>query len=114
MPGFSFEKMHLETSPLENVSCTSVTLFGYAKISDIFTSLHHNPKGVAYNDLCKVCNLYLGEARQSGSNHRVYKTPRQGDPRVNIQNDKGIAKVSQVNQMLKVIERLEAQENVAE
>jgi len=76
--------------------------------------MRRNPKGVAYNDLCKVCDHYFGEARQSGSSHRIYKTPWQGDPRVNIQNDKGMAKVYQVKQVLKAIERLEAQENVAE
>ncbi len=32
-----------------------------------------------------------------------------GDPRVNIQNDKGMAKAYQVRQVLKAIERLEAQ-----
>jgi hypothetical protein len=61
-----------------------------------------------------ICDYYFGEARQSGSSHRIYKTPWQGDPRVNIQNDKGMAKVYQVKQVLKAIERLEAQENVAE
>ena len=76
--------------------------------------MRHNPKGVAFTDLCKVCDHYFGEARQSGSSHRIYKTPWQGDPRVNIQNDKGMAKVYQVKQVLKAIERLEAQENVAE
>ena len=84
------------------------------KISDLLTYMRRNPKGVAYNDLCKVCDHYFGEARQSGSSHRIYKTPWQGDPRVNIQNDKGMAKVYQVKQVLKAIERLEAQENVTE
>jgi hypothetical protein len=37
-----------------------------------------------------------------------------GDPRVNIQNDKGMAKVYQVKQVLKAIERLEEQGNVEE
>ena len=37
----------------------------------------------------------------------VYKTPWQGDPRVNIQNKKGKARAYQVRQMLKAIERLE-------
>jgi len=40
--------------------------------------------------------------------------PWSGDPRVNIQNDKGMAKIYQVRQVLKAIERLEAQENVKE
>jgi hypothetical protein len=33
--------------------------------------------------------------------------PWQGDPRVNIQNDKGMAKAYQVKQVLKAIERLQ-------
>jgi len=37
----------------------------------------------------------------------VYKTPWQGDPRINIQNDKGKAKVYQIKQVLKAIELLE-------
>jgi hypothetical protein len=83
------------------------------KISDMVMLMRHNPKSISYTDLCKICDHYFGEARQSGSSHRIYKTPWQGDPRVNIQNDKGMAKVYQVKQVLKAIERLEAQENVA-
>jgi hypothetical protein len=80
-----------------------------AKLRDIVAKMRHNPKGIAFNDLCKVCDFYFGEARQSGSSHRIYRTPWQGDPRVNIQNDKGMAKAYQVKQVLKAIERLEAQ-----
>jgi hypothetical protein len=50
-------------------------------------------------------NIILG--RQTGSSHRIYQTPWPGDPRVNIQNDKGMAKAYQVRQVLRVIERLE-------
>ena len=81
--------------------------------------MHRNPKGVGFNDLCKVCEHFFGEARQTSGSHRIYKTPWQGDPRVNIQNDKGMAKAYQVRQVLKAIERLtaaggdvEEQENV--
>ena len=76
--------------------------------------MRRNPKGVSFSDLCKVCDHYIGEARQTGSSHRIYKTIWQGDPRVNIQGDKGMAKAYQVKQVLKAIERLEAQENVEE
>ena len=76
--------------------------------------MQRNPKGVAFSDLCKVCDHYFGEARQTGGSHKIYKTPWQGDPRVNIQNDKGMAKAYQVKQVLKAIERLEAQENAKE
>jgi hypothetical protein len=61
-----------------------------------------------------VCDHFFGEARQKGSNHRNYKTPWQGDPRVNIQDDRGKAKAYQVRQVLKAIERLEAESNVGE
>ena len=82
-----------------------------AKIKAIFTQMRQNPKGIRFRDLCKVCDYYFGKARQSGSSHRIYKTPWQGDPRVNIQNDKGKAKVYQVKQVVKAIERLETQQN---
>ena len=72
--------------------------------------MRRNPKGVAYGDLCKVCDRYFGEARQSSGSHRIYKTPWQGDPRVNIQNDKGMAKAYQVRQVLRAIERLEEED----
>jgi hypothetical protein len=76
--------------------------------------MRRNPKGVSYTDLCKVCDYYFGEPRQVGSSHRIYKMPWQGDPRINIQDDKGMAKAYQVKQVLKAIERLEKQENVGE
>ena len=36
----------------------------------------------------------------------LYKTPWQGDPRINIQNDKGKAKGYQVKQVLLAMEKL--------
>lgn len=80
-----------------------------ANIEDILAKMRANPKGIRFNDLCKVCDTYFGEARQSGSSHRVYKTPWQGDPRVNIQNAKGKAKPYQVRQVLAAIERMEVE-----
>ena len=82
-----------------------------AKIAEILTKMKRNPKGINFQDLCRVCDFYFGEARQIGSSHRVYKTPWLGDPRVNVQNDKGKAKAYQVRQVLKAIERLETYHN---
>ena len=73
------------------------------------TQMKQNPKGVHFKNLCKVCDKYFGEARQSGSSHKVYKTPWRGDPRVNIQNVKGKAKPYQAKQVLQAIDYLEAQ-----
>jgi len=80
-----------------------------ADIQNILTQMRRTPKNIRFNDLCKVCDSYFGEARQSGSSHKVYKTPWQGDPRVNIQNSKGKAKPYQVKQVLQAIERLEVE-----
>jgi len=77
-------------------------------IEDITQQMARNPKGIRFNDLCKVCDYYFGEARLK-SGHHIYKTPWQGNPRINIQNDKGKAKAYQVRQVLKAIEQLEAQ-----
>ena len=85
-----------------------------AKIVEILIMMRRNPKGINYSDLCKVCDHYFGEPRQIGSSHRIYKTPWQGDPRINTQNDKGKAKAYQVRQVLKAIERMEKQGNVEE
>lgn len=80
-----------------------------ANIDSILAKMRENPKSIRFNDLCKVCDVYFGESRQSGSSHRVYKTPWQGDPRVNIQNAKGKAKPYQVRQILAALERLEVE-----
>ena len=78
-----------------------------ADIEDILTQMKRNPKGIRFNDLSKVCEHFFGEPRQSGSSHKVFKTPWKGDPRVNIQNAKGKAKPYQVRQVLQAVDRLE-------
>ena len=78
-----------------------------ASIGEIISSMRQNPRGISFTALCRVCDKYFGKPRQSGSSHRVYKTPWQGDPRVNIQNDRGKAKPYQVRQVLAAIDRLE-------
>jgi len=77
-----------------------------AGIDDILVQMRTNSKGIRFNDLCRVCGHYFGNPRHQGTSHRVYKMPWQGDPRVNIQNDKGMAKAYQVKQVLRAIERL--------
>ena len=78
-----------------------------ASVIEILERMRSNPAGVRFADLCKVCDHYFSQARQSSGSHRVYRTPWIGDPRVNIQNDKGQAKTYQVKQVLKAVERLE-------
>ncbi len=78
-----------------------------ASIEDVVAKMKQNPKGVRFNDLCKVCEHYFGKPRSRGTSHRIYRTPWQGDPRVNIQDSKGKAKAYQVRQVLWAIERVE-------
>jgi hypothetical protein len=78
-----------------------------ATITDLIARMRENSGGVRYADLCKVCDHFFGQARQTSGSHRIYKTPWIGDPRVNVQNSKGFAKAYQVKQVLKAIERLE-------
>jgi hypothetical protein len=83
-----------------------------AKINKIIEAMINNPKGISFTDLCKVCDCFFGVPRQAGSSHRIYKTPWKGDPRINIQNEKGMAKQYQVNQVLLALNRLKEKENV--
>ena len=73
--------------------------------------LKHSLSNISFTDLCKICDRYFGKARQKKTSHRVYKTPWQGDPRVNIQEENGKCKTYQVRQVIKALERLEL-ENV--
>ena len=77
------------------------------RIDDIVAQMRAGPRGTRFSHLCRVCGHYFGDPRQTGSSHRIYKTPWQGDPRVNIQDDRGKAKAYQVKQVLKAIERFE-------
>ncbi|MCK9202531.1 MAG: hypothetical protein M0P59_07290 [Gallionella sp.] len=71
----------------------------------ILEQMRREPANVRFCDLQKICEAYFGKPRHQGGSHSIYKTPWQGDPRVNIQNDKGKAKAYQVKQVLLAIER---------
>ena len=85
-----------------------------AQLKDILAQMRRNPQDIRFPDLCRVCDRYFGDARQSSGSHRVYKTLWHGDPRVNIQNRRGLAKAYQVKQVLKAIERLEKNDGTQE
>ena len=74
------------------------------------TGLRRNPKEVRYRDLAKICDYFFGEPRQQGTSHRVYRVPWPGDPRVNIQSSRGMAKAYQVRQVIKALEKLSGHE----
>ena len=81
-----------------------------SSLPKILEKMRSAPQNVSYTELAKVCEHYFGEPRRQGTSHAVYKTPWQGDPRVNIQCGKdGKAKAYQVKQVLLAIERLEGE-----
>ena len=81
-----------------------------AKIEKILEDMESAPQNVRFLDLVHVCFTYFGEPRNKSTSHYVYKTPWQGDPRVNIQKGKnGKAKVYQVKQVLSAIHQLKEQ-----
>ena len=77
-----------------------------SNIQKLVKQMQNSPQNVKFSDLCRVCDEYFGTCRQQSGSHRIYKTPWTGDPRVNIQNDKGKAKVYQVKQVLRPIDRI--------
>lgn len=69
--------------------------------------MRREPSNVRFAELKKVCEEYFGQPRQSGSSHTIFKTPWVGDPRINIQDDRGKAKPYQVRQVLLAIQKLQ-------
>jgi hypothetical protein len=77
-----------------------------ASVEKLLEQMRTEPNGVRFADLRKVCESYFGKPRQGGSSHLVFKMPWPGDPRVNIQNDRGRAKIYQVRQIVAAIDKL--------
>ena len=68
--------------------------------------IRRNPRDVRFDELRKICDQYFGEPRRHAS-HLIYHTPWEGEPRINIQARKGMAKPYQVRQVLRAIDKLE-------
>lgn len=80
-------------------------------VRKIIDRMRREPNNIRFGELRKVCEHLFGEPRQAGTSHVVFKTPWVGDPRINIQDNKGKAKVYQVRQVLLAIEKLEGIQN---
>lgn len=79
------------------------------QIENLVALMRLKQKGIKFKDLVKVCDYYFGKARQNGTSHIIYKTPWQGDPRINIQKSGKEAKSYQVKQVLMAINKLKEQ-----
>jgi predicted RNA binding protein YcfA (HicA-like mRNA interferase family) len=76
----------------------------------VLERIRRNPRNVRFDDLRRVCNRYFGKPRRRGS-HLFYRMPWQGNPLVNIQPTRGMAKEYQVRQVLRAIDRLQEGQN---
>lgn len=81
------------------------------RIESILKAMRENPGGIRFSQLARVCDEHFGRPRLARGSHRTYRVPWPGDPRVNIQNARGMAKAYQVRQVLKAIGRLHEDEH---
>jgi hypothetical protein len=79
------------------------------RIEKQVAAMRRNPAGVRFSDLRQVCEHYFGQPKPSRGSHVVFRTPWPGNPRINIQDDKGMAKLYQVKQVLAAIRKLKEQ-----
>jgi hypothetical protein len=68
-------------------------------MKDEIEKLESAPSGIRFSYLVKVCEQYFGKPRITGSHH-IFKTPWQGDPRINIQKAGNKAKPYPVEQVI--------------
>lgn len=78
------------------------------RLKKLLERAKNNPEDIKFSELSKICDHFFGQPRQHQTSYRIYKTPWQGDPRINIQNNKGKAKAYQVKQVLAAVEKLES------
>jgi hypothetical protein len=74
-------------------------------IASIIEKLETEKGNTRFSYLVKICRENFGEPRVKGS-HQIFKTPWPGDPRLNLQQDKGKAKPYQVEQVIEALIKL--------
>ena len=67
--------------------------------------LRSNETNIRFVRLVTIATTFFGSPRIKGS-HYVFKTPWLGDPRINLQKERGKAKYYQVRQLISALERL--------
>lgn len=80
---------------------------------EIFKSIAklEEAKTIRFSQLLKICEDFFGNYRVNGSHH-IFKTPWQGDPRINLQKGKDKhAKTYQVQQVLNALRKLKELED---
>ena len=73
---------------------------------DEIAKLEKERNNTRFAYLVRICQEHFGNERIKGSHH-IFKTPWPGDPRLNLQSDKGKAKPYQVEQVISALKKLE-------
>lgn len=73
-------------------------------IDEALEELEGNEGNVRFQRLLTICEEFYGAPRIKGSHH-IFKTPWQGDPRINLQRVGGKAKPYQVDQVIQALKR---------
>ncbi len=74
-------------------------------IEETIVKLEKEKTNTRFSRLIKICEEFFGSPRVKGSHH-IFKTPWPGDPRLNIQTDKGKAKPYQIGQVIAALTKL--------
>ena|SRR5437868_2635826 len=80
-----------------------------SKLDDEIEKLEQRKNNTRFAYLARLCQEHFGRERISGSHH-IFKTPWQGDPRINLQRVRGTAKPYQVDQVISALERVKEME----
>lgn len=78
-------------------------------MKDEIEKLESSRSSIRFSYLVRVCEQYFGKPRVNGSHH-IFKTPWQGDPKINIQKAGNKAKPYQVDQVIEALKRLQTME----
>ncbi len=75
-------------------------------LSDDIEKLERKRNNTRFAYLVRVCQENFGNPRIRGSHH-IFKTPWKGDPRINLQAQRGNAIGYQVDQVVEALQKLQ-------
>ena len=78
-------------------------------LSDDIEKLEQKRNNTRFAYLVRVCQENFGNPRIRGSHH-IFKTPWKGDPRINLQTQRGSAIGYQVDQVVEALHKLQEME----
>lgn len=76
----------------------------HSSIDNLIIELEAKEKNTKFSQLLSICEEMFGACRINGSHH-IFRTPWQGDPRINLQKVGNMAKPYQVRQVLRCLRR---------